>query len=206
MTAGSCEQAIECFMDPLPDGLCEDLCARADECEFLDPGETIEDCIGGCGPVAPEPLVACVVDALDGGSCRDLAGCFRDAGPSEEQCRDVCGLRGDCSEWTREERMRCEEDCGGQGDLGFGPCVERALDSGSCAEADACFGQLNQPPDGYCDAACELETSECELIGPEETAGCVDFCTAGGQTDAFYACRQAAIDAADCQSYLDCAP
>jgi len=205
IAAGSCEQAVECFMDPLPEGFCEDLCARAGDCGFLDAGETVEECVDGCGPVAPEPLVECVLDALDG-TCRDLAGCFQAPGPSEEQCRDVCTLRGDCNEWTREERATCEDDCNGRFDPGLGPCVERALASGACEEADACFGALNQPPDGYCDAACDFETWECELITPEETAGCVEFCTAGGQTDEFYTCRQAAIDAADCTAYLDCAP
>jgi hypothetical protein len=117
----------------------------------------------------------------------------------------VCELRGHCHAWTAEEREACQVDCRETFELGFGDCVRRAIEAASCEDADACFGELNQPPEGYCGAACDFEATLCELITPEEVEGCFDLCTAGGQTDDFYACRQAAIDAGDCDGYLNCA-
>ena len=202
--ADDCRQAVSCITDPLPEEFCQDLCARADDCGFLD--ETVDECVAGCGPVAPQPLVECVNDALNGGRCRDLARCFRDGGPGEQGCQSVCGLRGDCHGWNDDQNVACQADCRDRPDPGFGACVQRAIDSGSCDDADACFGELNLPPDGYCAAACDFETVQCQLILPEETARCVEVCAVGGQSDEFYACRQGAIDAADCDAYLGCAP
>ncbi|MBI2895526.1 MAG: hypothetical protein HYY06_18360 [Deltaproteobacteria bacterium] len=197
--AADCRAAVECFFEPLPEGFCEDLCVRADECEFL--GEqTVDECVAGCGPVAPPELVECVLDALDA-TCLDLAGCFRDIGPTEEQCEDVCALRAECHDWGPDEIAVCETECADNVQFGFAPCVERAEE---CEAADACFGDLNEPPEGYCDEACAFELDPCGLITEGEVEPCVTFCAAGGQSDEFYSCRQEAIGIADCDAYLEC--
>ena len=121
--------------------------------------------------------------------------------PPRELCEDACRLRTTCHGWDGATENDCVDECLTLGGLGFNGCLQGAIDAEDCLSADACFGDIPGPPDGYCTDACAFEESDCGLDPGE---ACLDVCEAGGQPPEFYECRQTAIDAGDCDGYLAC--
>lgn len=194
--AADCDALFECLFPPAPDGYCEDLCRLTTDCGF-GADRTYEECLADCRPFAPGFLADCIV-AADG--CADFIDCT--AGPPPlELCEDACRLRATCHGWDGVTENACVDECRGLGGLGFNGCLEGAIGAEDCVSADACFGDIPGPPEGYCADACAFEEFDCSLDPGE---ACVDVCRAGGQPPEFYECRQAAIDAGDCDGYLEC--
>ena len=194
--ADDCDAFFGCLFPPAPDGYCESFCRLTTDCGF-GPARTFDECLATCRPFAPGFLAQCIVDAK---SCGDFIDCT--AGPPpRDLCEEACRLRATCHGWDGAAENDCVDACLRLGGLGFNGCLEGAIGAEDCLSADACFGEIPGPPDGYCADACAFEEFDCAL---DPGGACVDVCEAGGQPPAFYECRQAAMDAGDCDGYLDC--
>jgi len=73
--AASCDEVEDCLYgeDDPGDETCDAFCEDLDECDLLDPGETLDECADLCDSEPDPALEACVDEAS---TCDDMEACF----------------------------------------------------------------------------------------------------------------------------------